>query len=101
MKVLLRGWLDKFPGLTTVVAPWKIESSLVAEVARLRPVRLGIEGRGDDRRRHLDLTRRLEAGHPAELFPMDGAVERLREVKDAWEVATLREAGQSSDVAGV
>ena len=52
-------------------------------------------------RHHLDLTRRLEAaGIRAELVPMDGAVERLREVKDAWEVATLREAGRRlSDVA--
>ncbi len=46
-------------------------------------------------RHHLDLSRRLEAaGIRLELVPVDGAVERLREVKDAWEVATLREAGQ-------
>ena len=63
------------------------DESLVAEVARLAPLRLGIESGAMTVRHHLDLTRRLEAaGAQAVLFPMDGAVERLREVKDAWEV---------------
>ncbi len=59
----------------------------MAEVARLAPSRLGIESGAMTVRQHLDLTRRLEAaGAQAELVPIDGAVERLRQVKDAWEV---------------
>ena len=43
---------------------------------------------------HTDLLHRLVAkGHRSELIPTDGFVERLRAVKDDWEVATLRDAG--------
>jgi Xaa-Pro aminopeptidase len=94
---------EQLPMLTAVVAPssGSQEESLVAEIARLGAVRLGIEAGAMTVRHHLDLTRRLEAaGIGVELVPVDGAVERLREVKDAWEVTTLREAGQRlSDVA--
>ena len=93
----------QLPALTAVVAPsgGSQDESLVAEIGGIAPVRLGIEAGAMTVRHHLDLTRRLEAaGTRAELFPMDGAVERLREVKDDWEVATFREAGRRlSDVA--
>jgi len=99
----LRQLASQVPGLGAVVAPpgGSQEESLVAELARLGPVRLGIEAEAMTVRQHLDLTRRLEtSGTLTELFPLDGAVERLREVKDTWEVATLREAGRRlSDVA--
>jgi Xaa-Pro aminopeptidase len=43
---------------------------------------------------HTDLLRRLHAkGHKPDLVPTEGLVERLRVVKDDWEVATLRDAG--------
>jgi Xaa-Pro aminopeptidase len=91
------------PGLTAVVAQagGSQEESLVAELTRLGRVRVGFEAGAMTVRQHLDLTRRLEsAGSPAELFPVDGAIEGLRAVKDPWEVGTLREAGgRLSDVA--
>ena len=100
---VLTALAEQLPELTAVVAPssGSQEESLVAEIARLAPDRLGIEAAAMTVRHHLDLSRRLEAaGIALELVPVDGAVERLREVKDAWEVATLREAGQRlSDVA--
>ena len=91
------------PRLTAVVAPssGSQDESLVTEVGQLAPARVGIEAGAMTVRHHLDLTRRFEAaGIQVELVPVDGAVERLRELKDAWEVATLREAGRRlSDVA--
>src|SRR5262245_36510218 len=43
---------------------------------------------------HADLSRRLLAkSHGADLVSTDGIVERLRAVKDDWEIATLRDAG--------
>ncbi len=43
---------------------------------------------------HTDLLHRLVAkGHRSELIPTDGVVERLRAVKDDWEIGTLRDAG--------
>jgi Xaa-Pro aminopeptidase len=93
----------QIPGLTAVVAPsWgSQEESLVIELSRLAPARLGIEAGAMTVRYHLDLTLRLErAEMRAEVVALDGAVERLREVKDPWEVATLRDAGHRlSDVA--
>ncbi len=90
-------------GLTAVVAPagGSQDETLVTEIGRLAPVRLGIEAGAMTVRHHLDLTRHLAtAGIRAELIPVDGAVEGLRAVKDAWEVATLRDAGRRlSDVA--
>ena len=93
----------RLPELTALVAPalGSQDESLVAEIGRLGLIRLGIEAGAMTVRHHLDLTRRLEvAATRVELVPVDGAVERLREVKDAWEQTTLREAGQRlSDVA--
>jgi Xaa-Pro aminopeptidase len=90
-------------GLTAVVAPvgGSQDESLISEIGGIAPVRMGIEAGAMTVRHHLDLTRRLETALiRAELFPIDGAVERLREVKDEWEVATFREAGRRlSDVA--
>jgi Xaa-Pro aminopeptidase len=94
---------DQAPGLVATVAPvgGSQEESLVAELTRLGRARVGIEAGAITVRQHLDLGRRLEAASSqAELFPVDSLVERLREVKDPWEVATLREAGRRlSDVA--
>ena len=43
---------------------------------------------------HTDLLHRLVSkGHRSELIPTDGLVERLRAVKDTWEIATLKDAG--------
>lgn len=50
---------------------------------------------------HTDLSHRLQTkGHRLELVSTDGLVERLRVIKDSWEIATLRDAGiRLSDVA--
>ena len=92
------------PGLrTAVVQPGggSQEELLAAELARLSPRRLGFEAQNLTVRQYRDLERRLlTTGVNAELVAADSPVERLRLVKDAWEVETLREAGRRlSDVA--
>jgi Xaa-Pro aminopeptidase len=93
----------QLPGLRTLVAlpESSQDESVAAELASLSPRRLGIEDSAMTVRQHLDLTRRLAAaGCRSELVPLESAVEQVREVKDAWEVGTLREAGRRlSDVA--
>lgn len=81
-------------GLTT-------DELLAEHVGTLAPERLGFEPSALTVRQHQDLGRRFEIAAPGTtLTAADGLVEDLRVVKDAWEVATLREAGRRlTDVA--
>ena len=92
------------PHVTPVVPPaggGTVEEVLVHQIAAAGLARLGFESSHVTFRQHRDLASRLAAaGRQTELVATDGLVERLRLVKDAWEVATLREAGRRlSDVA--
>ncbi len=99
----LRERAAALPWLTaSVVAPGStVDETLIDLLARSGVRRIGIEGDAVTLRQHLDWTARLATAAPgAEWQPVDGTVERLRIRKDAWETATLREAGRRlSDVA--
>jgi Xaa-Pro aminopeptidase len=86
------------PGLTAfVVQPGEagVEEAAAKAVERLGGQKVGVEAPHLSVRAHLDLGRRLaEAGCQTVIEPVDGLVEDLRVVKDAWEIETLREAGQ-------
>jgi Xaa-Pro aminopeptidase len=94
----------EIPGLQANVVPaggGSPEELLADEMARLAPRRLGFEAQSLTVRQYRDLERRLTAaGVQAELVAADSPVERLRLLKDAWEIETMREAGRRlSDVA--
>jgi Xaa-Pro aminopeptidase len=82
--------------LATRVVPagQSLDEIVAAELLQLAPARLGFEAHALTVRAHADLRRRLAvAGSPVELVGVDTAVESLRLVKDAWEVANFRDAG--------
>lgn len=91
------------PHVTPLVPPGgsTVEEALVQHIGSAGLMRLGFESSHVTFRQHRDLSSRLaSAGTGVELVATDGVVERLRLIKDAWEVATLREAGRRlSDVA--
>ena len=77
-----------------------VDERLVAVLARLGPTRLGFEAASLTYGQHHGLQRRTaDAGASVELLPVTDLVEQLRQVKDAWELEVLREAGRRlSDV---
>jgi len=85
----------QIPGLSAVVIPsdGSIEEGVVAEFVTAGYSRAGFDEDALTVRRHQDLIARLAAaGSRATLDPTAGMVERLRAVKDDWELATLRDA---------
>jgi len=64
------------------------DETLVELLRRLQPRRLGIEGAHVSLNRATQLAR--DAGDAVELVPTDGIVERLRIIKDAYEIDMLR-----------
>lgn len=91
------------PALAIVEVPSTAgQDEIVARaIGRLGARRVGFEARYLSVESHQALTRRLgAAGHAVDLVPTSDLVEDLRVVKDAWELATLREAaGRLSAVA--
>src|SRR5262245_62158820 len=78
----------------TLVPGGSYEESLADHVERSGGRRVGFESADLTVAAHADLSRRLLAkSHGADLVSTDGIVERLRAVKDDWEIATLRDAG--------
>ncbi len=77
------------------------EESIAAVVGAYQTDRIGIEASHMTVRAHQDLERRMvSAGSRPGLVATDGLVERLRAVKDPWELGRLRDAaGRLSDVA--
>ncbi len=91
------------PGVDLVIAPSSrpFDTNLVDALAMAGAVRVGFESTDLTVRRHTDLLAAVRAARPdCQLLPVEGLVERLRMVKDAWELAVLTEAGgRLSDVA--
>jgi Xaa-Pro aminopeptidase len=89
--------------LTVVEVPStaSLDDVVPAEIGLSGARRVGFEARHVSVHQLQELSQLLRtAGHPVELVPTDGLVEDLRVVKDAWELATLRDAGSRlSDVA--
>jgi Xaa-Pro aminopeptidase len=85
----------QIPGLSAIVisSDGSIDEALVAEFVMAGYGRAGFDQDSLTVRRHQDLVVRLAAaGSRATLDPAAGIVERLRAVKDDWELATLRDA---------
>jgi Xaa-Pro aminopeptidase len=93
----------EIPGLRVVVAPpaGSAEESAAAQLAIIGNGRVGFESDNLSVRRHQDLAGRLAlAGPETRLEASQGIVERLRVVKDDWEIGRLREgAARLSDAA--
>lgn len=84
------------PGLDVIAVPTDstYEEVVAGEVARLEVPRVGIEGDQLTVRRLEDLRSRLASvGASKAMVTTSGVVERLRMVKDAWEIGVFREAG--------
>jgi Xaa-Pro aminopeptidase len=83
-------------GIAMVVVPpgGSIEEAVAAEVAALSNARTGFEADYLSVTAHSDLVGRVSPGAPrVSLEPVRGLVERLRSVKDDWELERLRDAG--------
>lgn len=100
---VLSGLAREFPRLEIdIVWPGgeSAEERLVTLLASRAPIRLGFEPASLTVNQHQGLVRRcVAASAPVDWVPIEDAVEQLREVKDAWEIAILRDAGRRlSDV---
>lgn len=83
------------PRLQVHIVGQSYEETLVQLLASKAPVRLGFEAAHLSYARHEWLRRTLEAGRtPVELAATEGVIEAVRVVKDAVELATLREAAR-------
>lgn len=91
------------PGVELVMAPASrpFDTNLVDALASIGNGRVGFEAAHLTVQRHSDLVAGVARRHlGCELVPVEGLVERLRMVKDDWELAVLTEAGgRLSDVA--
>jgi len=90
------GLLGDLPGVDLVLATADkpFDASLAALLGRARNGRAGFEAAQLSFKRHAELRERLAAASPGCCFePTDALVERLRAVKDAWELEILSEAG--------
>ena len=83
------------PGLELVVVSGSYEAALVDLIGRLGARAVGFEAAHVAVSRHDWLRRTLrQAGHSLDLVGVEHAIERARLCKDAYEVATLREAAR-------
>jgi Xaa-Pro aminopeptidase len=94
---------EAIPRLESVVLPpggVSTEEAMAARIADRAPLRLGFESASLTVSQHQGLLRRVAAaGAEVEWVPIDGAVEELRMVKDAYEIGILRDAAaRLSDV---
>ena len=91
-----RGQAWECPGLDVIRVEGAYDSALAAILASQPVRRVGFEAAHLTVSRHAWLTRALPFGPQsgAELVPTEGIVERAREIKDDYEVATLREAAK-------
>jgi Xaa-Pro aminopeptidase len=100
---VVTGLAAEIPGLTAEVVPpggGSVEERVTTVLAHWAPARVGFEAAHLSVAQHAGLVRRLDAAgaHP-EWAGLEEVVERLRQVKDAWELGVLREAGRRlSDV---
>ncbi len=88
------------PGLEVTIASGALDVALVERIAAVAGARVGFEAAHLTVARHTWLTAALAARdeRPA-LVPTDGIVEAARVTKDAYEVATLREAARRLSIA--
>jgi Xaa-Pro aminopeptidase len=87
---------SELPGLAlTLVAPTgSFEESMADAAGPYGARRIGFESSVMTVRQHRDLAGRLAGrGGEADLVPTEGLVEKLRIVKDSWELGRLRDAG--------
>src|SRR5262249_34190783 len=91
-----RGQAWECPDLDVVRVEGAYDSALAAILAAQPVRRVGFEAAHLTVSRHSWLTRTLPFGPQsgAELVPTEGIVERAREIKDEYEIATLREAAR-------
>lgn len=81
--------------LTLIASGGSLEESIAEAAMGHRGGRVGIEASHMTVRQHRFLETRLAAlGSPEGLVETDGLVENLRNVKDSWEIARLRDAAQ-------
>jgi Xaa-Pro aminopeptidase len=84
------------PAVELVITPASkpFDSAFADALSQIGKGRAGFETVHLTVKRHTELTRRLsQMGAACELAPAEGLVERLRILKDSWELATLTEAG--------
>jgi len=91
-----RGTASECPNLELVRVGGSYDSVLAALLASLPARRVGFEAAHLTVSRHAWLTQTLPHGahSGAELVPTEHVVERAREIKDDYEIATLREAAK-------
>jgi Xaa-Pro aminopeptidase len=83
------------PGLELTVVTGSYEAGLADMIASMSHARVGFEAAQMTVARHSWLTAALaRAGAATELVATEGLIEGRRAVKDEYEIATLREAGQ-------
>jgi Xaa-Pro aminopeptidase len=95
-----RGTAHACPGLELVRADGSYDATLVELIGSHGWARVGFEAAHVTVARHQWLTAALRADAPREreLAPTEGVVERSRVRKDAYEIATLREAARRLSV---
>jgi Xaa-Pro aminopeptidase len=83
------------PDLELAVVDGSYDATLTSIIASISRPRVGFEASHLTVARHNWLTAALErAGAATELVPTEGLVERVRAIKDEYEIATLRDAGR-------
>ena len=98
-----RGTPQECPDLELVVVEGAYDATLTRLLASLPVARIGFEAAHLTVGRHSWITAALaQAGSSATLVPSESVVERVRVRKDAYEIATLRDAAHRlSDVAKI
>ena len=94
---IAEGLLPHVPGLELVITPASVpfDQAFADALRSFGKARVGFEITSLTVKRFRDLERRLAAGGSGcVLEGVEGVVERLRVVKDAWELETLAEAGR-------
>lgn len=98
----LDGRVQEWAALSPVILPQGVsyDEVIIRQLRELGGLRLGFEDAHVSVRRMQGFAAAAEGGAMANLVPAPDAVEDLRVVKDAWELALLRDAaGRLSDVA--
>jgi Xaa-Pro aminopeptidase len=90
-----RGQIYECPGLEVVAVEGSYDAKLADVLSGQGWTRVAFEAVDLTVSRHAWLTSKLAAASPAvDFVPTEGVVERVRLVKDDYEIATLREAGR-------
>ncbi len=91
-----RGRADECPGLELVTVEGSYDATLVDVLIKQDWKRVAFEAADLTVARHTWLATRLAASGsaPVDLIPTEGVVERPRQIKDEYEITTLREAAR-------